>query len=203
MTVPPPLVILLGLRGSGKTTVGRLLARRLSRPFVDLDDLVAAQAGRPSVAALWAEVGQPAFRALEAAALARALAPAPTPPPSSIPPSQPAPLPAPPAVLALGGGTPTAPGAPELLRETRASGRALLFYLRADSATLRTRLAATNLAQRPTITGAGPLEEIDRLLNDRDPLYRALAGVTVEVAGLAAAQVVDVLADEVAHAMRR
>ncbi|HEX5010252.1 MAG TPA: shikimate kinase, partial [Planctomycetota bacterium] len=64
----PARIVLIGMRGAGKTTVGRELAARLSRPFVDVDDLIAELAGRPADEVL-ARDGEPAFRALEERAL--------------------------------------------------------------------------------------------------------------------------------------
>ncbi|MEO8084264.1 MAG: shikimate kinase, partial [Ardenticatenales bacterium] len=64
----PPL-LLAGMPGAGKTTVGRAAAARLGRPFVDLDDVVAAEAGL-SIAAIFALEGEAGFRRREAAAVA-------------------------------------------------------------------------------------------------------------------------------------
>ena len=61
----PRHVVLVGLPGSGKTTVGTLAARELGAPFTDLDVVIASRAGK-SVGAIFAEQGEPAFRALEA-----------------------------------------------------------------------------------------------------------------------------------------
>ncbi|HCF06377.1 MAG TPA: hypothetical protein DEU72_09140, partial [Desulfomicrobiaceae bacterium] len=66
-------IVLVGLRASGKTTVGRLLAERLACPFVDTDDLVEADLGM-SIADFVAAHGWPAFRAAEEAAVERACA---------------------------------------------------------------------------------------------------------------------------------
>ncbi|MBY0262467.1 MAG: hypothetical protein K2Q20_08995, partial [Phycisphaerales bacterium] len=88
----PPTIVLIGLRGSGKSTLARLLAKRLGLIPVDLDDRTPGFAGQPTVAAVFANLGEPAFREAEARALRQALA-------------------EPGIVLALGGGTPTAPGA--------------------------------------------------------------------------------------------
>lgn len=60
---------LVGMMGAGKSTVGRLVAGRLLRPFVDLDEVIAAAAGR-SPAEIFAEEGERGFRRREAAALA-------------------------------------------------------------------------------------------------------------------------------------
>lgn len=154
------LVILMGLRGSGKSSVGPALARAIGKPFVDLDDLLAQQAGAPSAAALWADIGQAGFREREAEALRHLLD-------------------GPACVLALGGGTPTAPGAAEALRTARETAGTIVVYLRADAALLHARLSRTDMAARPSITGADPLAEIAGVLAARDPLYLSLADMVI------------------------
>lgn len=57
-------VVLIGFMGTGKSVVGRLLAQRLGRPFVDVDALIEREAGRP-IRKIFAEAGEPAFRDLE------------------------------------------------------------------------------------------------------------------------------------------
>jgi shikimate kinase len=64
---PPRVIVLVGLPGAGKSTVGPIVAARLGRRFVDLDRSIEAQAGRP-VAAIFAEEGEEGFRARERAA---------------------------------------------------------------------------------------------------------------------------------------
>ena len=71
---PRPAAVLIGLRGSGKTTLGRLLAARRKVAFVDLDDRTVSASGHPSVSAMFRAEGEPAFRAAERAELAHALA---------------------------------------------------------------------------------------------------------------------------------
>ena len=66
-------VVLIGFMGTGKTTVGRILAEKLGRPFVDLDEVIVRQAGR-SVPEIFAADGERGFRARERDALKRALA---------------------------------------------------------------------------------------------------------------------------------
>jgi shikimate kinase len=97
----PQVLCLAGFMGSGKTTVGTLLARQLAWKFVDLDDRIEETAGL-GIPEIFERLGEPAFRRMEAdelrAALGRAL---------EIKES---------IVLALGGGTYAQPGAPEFLR---------------------------------------------------------------------------------------
>ena len=68
----PPRVVLVGLPGSGKSSVGAELARRLGVAFADSDELVEAQTGR-SVGEIFAQQGEPVFRQLEADLIAAAL----------------------------------------------------------------------------------------------------------------------------------
>lgn len=169
-----PHLVLMGLRGSGKSTLGALVASRLGVVFVDLDDRTRALLGAASVAQAWRERGEPAFREAETRALERAL-------------GEPA------CVIALGGGTPTAPGAAALLR----GAAAVVVYLRADAPTLRARLAPTVASDpdRPTLTGTDALTEIDAVLRDRDGAYRGLADHVLEVGGLPPDRAVERLAE--------
>src|SRR4051812_50028370 len=69
MSVDRRGLALVGMRGSGKSTVGRILASRLSRPFLDADDALEARVGRP-IASLFAREGEPYFRDWEERILA-------------------------------------------------------------------------------------------------------------------------------------
>ena len=156
-------IILIGLRASGKSTLGRTLAGKLRRRFVDLDEEVAVLLGAASAGEAIRQLGLDAFRTAEARALAHLLEVRAR---------------RRPFVLALGGGTPTAPGAADLLIAARDEDRAQILYLRANVATLKTRLKAeisAGAGNRPSITGADPVKEVGELLKARDPLYRELA----------------------------
>ncbi|MBZ0172538.1 MAG: hypothetical protein K8E66_09185, partial [Phycisphaerales bacterium] len=160
---PPPLIILMGLRGSGKSSVGRLVAGRLGLGFIDLDDVTPVRLGAGDSAEAIRVHGFDAFRGAETEALRDVLGRGR-------------------CVLALGGGTPTAPGAADLLREHALAGAALV-YLRARPGVLRDRLSATDTSSRPSLTGAGTLDEIGRVYRARDPLYRALCTRVIETEG--------------------
>ncbi len=168
-------IILMGLRGCGKSTAGRLLAARLKRPFIDLDDVTPLELGARTVAEAWTKHGEIEFRRAEIMALTNALA-------------------RDRQVIALGGGTPTAPGAPALLEQFAAAGRAVIVYLRAPAEVLRDRLRSASNAHRPSLTGLGVLEEIEGVLAHRDPIYRELAQHVVETQHLSPEQTADTVA---------
>ena len=96
-----PVLCLAGFMGSGKTTIGTLLARQLAWRFVDLDDRIEVAAGLP-IPQIFERFGEPAFRQMEAEQLRAALGRAAEMKEST--------------VLALGGGTYAQPGCPEFLR---------------------------------------------------------------------------------------
>ncbi|MDX2130465.1 MAG: shikimate kinase [Planctomycetota bacterium] len=164
-------LVLLGLRGAGKSSVGPALAETLLRPFVDLDIITARAAGLPSAGEALATLGEARFREAEAGALRVVLA-------------------GDQHVVALGGGTPTYAPSARLLSDARVARRARTIYLRARPDTLAVRLRDSDLAARPSLTGAGTLAEIDALFAVRDPLYLALADVVIDVDGLSQADVV-------------
>lgn len=186
-------LVLIGLRGSGKSTVGRALAERLGCGFVDLDSLTPAELGERDVASAFANRGEAKFREAEAACLARVLR-------EETGHEEPWKIAG--QVVALGGGTLTAPGAAELLSTARAQERAMIVYLRGSAATLRARLSQAENAHRPSLTGKGMLEEIDELLARRDPLYRRLADVVIELDRSGGSATVDDVAAEVLAALR-
>jgi shikimate kinase len=167
------VLILIGLRASGKTTIGKALAAMTGRPFTDLDDLTAQRLNAPNASEGLRTHGLQAFREAELESLRAFL---PTAKPDHI--------------LALGGGTPTIPQAAALLRGAPAQ----IIYLRATAPTLRARLL-TDLKTRPSITGDGPIAEVDALLAQRDSTYRGLAQHVIETDRLAESQVI--------HALRR
>jgi shikimate kinase len=174
-------VILLGLRCSGKSTVGPLLAERLGVEFADLDVLTAEVMGQPSAADAIRACGLETFRDGEVEALWRVLT-GDTARRGSVRSGRPAAL-----ILALGGGTPTAPGAEAILKSAAARDW-FVVYLRASVATLRARMERTVVTTRPSLTGRPPADEIAILHGQRDGLYRSLAELSLEVDELSAEQ---------------
>lgn len=155
-------LVLVGLRGSGKSTLGRELALSLQRAFVDLDDETARELGCATAGEAFRLRGEPVFRLAEVAALRRVVGGR----------AQ---------VIALGGGTPTAPGAAELIVRERDAGTSWVVYLHASPDVLRRRLEATDTSTRPAVLGRDPLGEIGQVYAARDSVYRSLADVVVEV----------------------
>jgi shikimate kinase len=138
-------VVLIGLPGSGKTTVGALVAAKLAAAFVDIDAVVVRREGKP-VAMIFAEKGEAAFRDLERREMETALTNEP-------------------AIIATGGGWAAQPGAVE-----GAKGRAFMVYLRtrADTAAQRAGPEGT----RPLLMGGeGATERMRHLLEERDAAY--------------------------------
>lgn len=169
------MLVLIGLRGSGKTTLGRRLAGELDRRFVDLDDVTAAAMGEPDPGKALRAHGVERFRDAEGAALREALS-------------------VPGGVLALGGGTPTAPGARETLDEAQRAARVSIAYLRADAPTLRARLQRSDV-DRPALISDDPLAEIEALLEQRDELYKQIANGVIDVGGIDEALALEYLLD--------
>ena len=122
------LVTLTGFMGSGKSTVGRLLADALGCPFMDLDELIVKKAGK-SIPDIFAQDGEPAFRQLEARVLRQTV--------EKYCENT--------AVLSLGGGAILAPASAALLHE-----RTVCIYLRATLDTLLVRLEGET-AGRPLL----------------------------------------------------
>lgn len=153
----PAGIALIGMRRSGKSTVGRALAEALSLPFCDLDQAVESHTGR-SVADILLEEGQPAFRKVESEVLEEVVAR------GSL-------------VLACGGGTPLQAANRERLQSF---GRTL--YLRVGHDELQTRMQSdADPSTRPALLDdVGPDEEIRRLLEERDPLYRSCADDVID-----------------------
>jgi len=152
----PRHVVLVGLMGSGKTTVGKKVAKLTGHRFVDADVELEARTGR-SVADWFATEGEAGFRRAEAELLASLL-------------DEPEPL-----VIGAGGGVVIAPGNRALL----AGGRALVVYLHGEPAFLASRAQAK--PHRPLLAGADPHELFARLHAERDPWYREVADAVVEI----------------------
>ncbi len=145
-------IVLIGLMGAGKTTVGRRLAKRLGLPFVDADHEIERAAGK-SIEEIFAEDGEEFFRAGEERVIARLLENGPQ-------------------VLATGGGA----WMREATRE-RVKERGISVWLKADLDVLMERVLRR--PGRPLLKNDNPRAVMERLIEERYPVY-ALADITVE-----------------------
>ncbi len=158
-------IILFGYRGSGKSTIGRKLANQLWKEFVDTDVLTCQRFGDASIAAIWEEHGEPAFRAAEVEVTREVVQ-------------------RDEHVIALGGGTLMQPEAREAVK---AAGNATRIYLYCQTPELHKRIAAdgASSASRPNLTAlGGGLEEIEAVVAERDPVYREVADKVFDVTHL-------------------
>jgi shikimate kinase len=151
-----PKAVLIGLPGTGKTSAGRQLAKRLDVPFADSDDLVEQRAGR-SVRAIFEHDGEAGFRQAEAELIGAALT-------------------AFDGVLALGGGAVLAAET----REALAVSGVPVVWLRAELPTLALRVGRAQ--DRPLLTG-DPVGRLAALAEERQPLYENVATVVINTDG--------------------
>lgn len=140
-------IVLIGFRGTGKTTLGTTLANVLKRPFIDTDQLIVANA-KLSIPEIFEKEGETRFRNLEKKAIAS--------------------IEAPDAVIACGGGAILDPENANLLKRD-----GYLLWLTADSGTIADRIRGD--ANRPPLTKLLLEEEVATLLAQRAPLYERYA----------------------------
>ena len=137
-------IVLVGLMGAGKTTVGRRLARRLGLDFVDADAEIEQAAGE-TVPEIFARHGEAAFRAGERRVISRLLA-------------------GPPHVLATGGGAFMDP-----VTRANIAARGISIWLKADLDVLMKRVAKRG--DRPLLQNGDPRSTMKRLIDERYPVY--------------------------------
>lgn len=172
----PGNIVLIGFSGSGKTSAGQALARRLGWAFVDTDDAIVAADGRP-IPRIFREDGEARFRELERAAVAQCCAATRT-------------------VISTGGGAPVDPRNRTLLREGNH-----VVWLDAPPETLHARLLADHGGpERPLLQSNDPLRRISELREARLPVYRATATLIVQTDGLTPDQVADRIIQELGMA---
>jgi shikimate kinase len=153
-----PNVFLIGYRGTGKTTVGRLLAERLGWTFLDLDEQVEKRLGQ-SIRSIFEQHGEAGFRRMESALLNELCGLRRH-------------------VIATGGGAILDAKNRECLRKS-----GTVAWLTADPQTVWHRLQhdPATADRRPNLTQGG-IEEIEQLLHVREPFYRECADCTVDTA---------------------
>jgi shikimate kinase len=160
---------LIGMMGVGKSSVGRRVALRLGRQFLDTDKMVEEEAGS-TVAEIFAGEGEAAFRALETATVRRALESDPY------------------AVIAFGGGAVLDPTNSGLARQL-----ALVVWLQAPAWELARRVSASMRRSggtaRPLLSQGRPPEEVlDEIARKREDAYKAAAHILVDTAGRSPSQ---------------
>jgi shikimate kinase len=162
-------IFLIGYRGTGKTTVARLLAQRLGRESVDADQEIERRAGK-LIAAIFADDGEAVFRDLEAAVVADLAR-------TSL-------------VVSTGGGA-------VLRAATRDAMQAAgpIVWLTATVDTIASRIAtdAATARLRPNLTAIGGKAEIATVLAQRTPIYEACATFVVDTEGKTPAEVADLI----------
>ena len=164
-----PLVVLVGVPGSGKTTVGTLLSEALGVSFRDTDRDIEAASGKP-VADIFIDSGEPAFRALEREAVTQALSEHP-------------------GVLALGGGAVLDAGTREALCHQ------VTVWLQVGAAAGAHRVGLD--VPRPVLLG-NVRGRLAALVAERAPLYAEVASLTVDTDGRSPAEVVDLIVSTLA-----
>ncbi len=164
------LIVLIGCRCSGKTSVGKRVASILKWRFIDSDTVIQEQTGQ-SVEEIVATGGWQAFRKEEEKAIKQLAMLDKT-------------------VLATGGGAILKPANTELLRK-----HGVLIWLKADIATIKNRMKQDSKtdSQRPGLTEMGSIEEIETVLLERTPHYRNTAHYTIDTSKKS----IDEIADEI------
>ena len=155
-----PLLLLIGLRCSGKTTLGKAVAEAIGTSWADLDPLALAELGCRSVTEAFETHGETGWRRAETSCLLRAL--------------QEGSL----GVLSLGGGAATSAAAASAVRTARSSGRAVVALLHPGQDELIRRLA-TGRGDRPRLA-RDDVREVQAMSAARLPLYRSLADLCVD-----------------------
>lgn len=174
----PQRIYLTGLRGTGKTTVGKLVAEVINATCIDLDVLIEDTAGR-SISEIFAQSGETAFRDLETQCLTSIAQQRESDSDYS-------------RLVALGGGAILRPENRKLIRD---SGTCI--WLMAAPETLARRMATddTTAGRRPALTDLSPVDEIEKMLADRKSLYQESSDLQVDTEGKSPQQVTAVILD--------
>jgi shikimate kinase len=166
-----PHLIFVGLAGSGKTTVGRGVAERLGRPFLDLDEEILRREGKATVGEVFRASGESHFRRLEVE-LTKELADRKG------------------LVIAPGGGWIMNPGTLDLVKPI-----AYLIYLRVTPETALARIGSDR-GNRPLLDHPNPVGELQRHLEVRGPKYEE-ADYVIDVERITVQEVIDLVDDRV------
>jgi len=153
-------IVLIGYRGSGKTSIGKRLADRLWQKCVDTDEMVVAKAGK-SIVDIFAQDGEARFRELEREVVKEVAQ-------------------TPDVVIALGGGAPLSEENRRVIKE--AGHRVIYLKCEPDELLKRIQADPDTPKNRPNLTEfGGGIEEITKVLAEREPIYRQMADAELEV----------------------
>ena len=155
---------MIGMPGSGKSTIGKAVAKRLGLPFTDCDKAIESRAG-VSITRFFERHGEAAFRDLEADVIESLLSD-------------------PPSLIATGGGIVLRPANRELLRT-----RACAVYLRASTELLWRRVRRDG--RRPLLQVADPEQRLQQMRAERGPLYEETATIVIDTDALPFDRLVD------------
>lgn len=166
-------LILIGYRGTGKSSVGRLAAELLNRKFVDVDDYIEKKEGK-TIKAIFEQGGEGLFRKLEKDAV-KALCESDN------------------LVLAPGGG---AVMIEENAANLKHNGFVVLLETDAETIHLRLEQDTGRLTQRPDLTDKDPLEEIKHMLEVRKPVYQSAADIKIDTSSTSIEDISKIVAAE-------
>ncbi len=164
-------IILMGFMGCGKSTIGYKLSYKLKKCLIDTDSLIEEKEGI-SISEIFATKGEAYFRNLEVACLHALKEELDT------------------RIISLGGGTPLKEENRGLIKEL-----GMVIYLKASPETIYERTKRNN--KRPLLQCENPRERIEKLLEERNPIYESVADVIVQVDNKQAQEVVDYIAEEI------
>lgn len=163
-------IALIGFMGSGKTTVGRILAKRLGYSFADMDEVIERKSGK-AIANIFRDDGEEAFRNAETETLLEVLAKAEV-------------------VISCGGGV--------ILREENRSAlrlNSIVVFLKAGPEEIFKRVGNTG-DMRPLLNTDNPRAAIERMLQDRESYYESAADIGVDTTGKSPGRVAELIIEE-------
>lgn len=170
----PKSVVLIGMMGAGKSSVGRFLQKRTGWPRFDMDEMIVAQAGL-SIPEIFAQHGEPWFRNLETTVL------------TGLSPSEP-------SIVVTGGGVVLRPENAAMLKRM-----GTVVWLEAELETLLER--ASRRGNRPLLQTENPPATLSELLETRRPLYAGIADIRIDATRLGHEAVTDLILSELEKGM--
>jgi len=160
-------IVLIGFMGSGKSTVGKVLSKRLGYSYTDTDTLIEKRTGK-TIPEIFEADGEDKFRRIESAILDEVLAQNR-------------------AVVSCGGGIVKSERNRSMLKE-----RSVVVYLKTGPEEIFNRVGKSG-HKRPLLNVDNPEAEINRLLKEREPLYEEVADVIVDTTGKSLEEVADLI----------